>query len=236
MNVSSPIAAVLLLLAGSAPLQAQTVVSPPPQNVVQLAASGAVEVQQDLLLMTLNTTREGPDPATVQTQLKAALEAAVSEARKAASPGQLDLRTGNFSLYPRHGRDGKISGWQGSTELVLEGRDFARISATAGKIQTLTLGQVVFSLSREQRARVEGEAQTMAIERFKAKAGEIARSFGFAGYTLREVAVNANDQGPVPRPRMMAMEAKALAADTPVPVEAGRSTVQVTVSGAVQLR
>ena len=46
---------------------------------------------------------------------------------------------------------------------MLEGRDFTRISATAGKLQTLTIGGVGFGLSREQRARVEGEAQAMAI-------------------------------------------------------------------------
>lgn len=236
MRTSISTLALGLLLAGSASLQAQPLAIQPPQNVVQLSASGSVEVTQDVLSISLNTTREGPEPAAVQSQLKLALDAALAEARKAASPGQLEVRTGNFSLYPRHGRDGKISGWQGSTELVIEGRDFARISATAGKIQSLTLGQVVFSLSREQRTRVEGEAQTIAIDRFKAKAGEIARGFGFAAYTLREIAVNANDQGSIPRPRMLAMEAKSSVADAPVPVEAGRSTVLVTVSGSIQLR
>lgn len=236
MRTSISTLALGLLLAGSASLQAQPLAIQPPQNVVQLSASGSVEVTQDVLSISLNTTREGSEPAAVQSQLKLALDAALAEARKAASPGQLEVRTGNFSLYPRHGRDGKISGWQGSTELVIEGRDFARISATAGKIQSLTLGQVVFSLSREQRTRVEGEAQTIAIDRFKAKAGEIARGFGFAAYTLREIAVNANDQGSIPRPRMLAMEAKSSVADAPVPVEAGRSTVLVTVSGSIQLR
>ena len=124
----------------------------------------------------------------------------------------------------------------GSTELVLEGRDFTRISATAGKIQTLTMAGVSFSLSREQRAKVEGEAQGQAIERFKAKAADIAKGFGFAGYTLREVSVNANDQGFVPRPRMMAMDAKVAGAEASVPLEAGKSTVMVTVSGTVQLK
>jgi predicted secreted protein len=195
-----------------------------------------VEVQQDLLSISLNTTRDGPDAGTVQNQLKLALDSALAEAKKAAQPGQLDVRTGNFSLYPRYGRDGKITNWQGTTELVLEGRDFARISSTAGKIQTLTMGNVSFGLSREQRARVEGEAQAMAIERYKAKAAEIAKGFGFAGYTLREISVNANDQGYAPRPRLMAMEAKGAAADMAVPVEAGKSTVLVTVSGSVQLK
>jgi uncharacterized protein YggE len=58
----------------------------------------------------------------------------------------------------------------------------------------------------------------------------------FPAYTLREIAVNSNDQGGFPRPRMMAMEAKTAASDAPVPVEAGRSTVQVTVSGSIQMR
>lgn len=230
MNAKAMLAA-CALLAGT--VCAQTV--PPPQNVLQLQASGTVEVQQDLLQVNLTTAREGPDPAVVQMQLKTALDAALAEARKTAQPGQLDVRTGNFALYPRHTREGRISGWTGTAELVLEGRDFARITQAAGRIQSMTLGGVTFGLSREQRAKVETEAQAIAIERFKAKAGELARGFGFGGYTLREVAVNANDQGlPPPRQRMMAMEARAASAD--VPVEPGKSAVIVTVSGSVQLR
>jgi predicted secreted protein len=232
MNHKSLIAAAVFLTCS---LGAMAQVTPPPQNVLQLTASGTVEVQQDLLSLTLTTTREGADAATVQSQLKAALDSALTEAKKAVLPGQLDVRTGNFSLYPRYTRDQKISGWSGTAELVLEGRDFPRITSTAGKIQTMTMGGVGFGLSREQRAKVEGEAQAIAIERFKAKATELARGFGFAGYTLREVSVNSNDQG-YPRPRVMAMEMKAAQADAPVPVEAGKSSVVVTVSGSVQLR
>ena len=236
MNFATKAIAVCALLTGAGGLFAQQGLYPPVQNVVQLAASGTVEVQQDLLSISMNTTRDGADASAVQGQLKTAIDAALTEARKVAQPGQLDVRTGNFSLYPRYGRDGKSIGWQGSAELILEGRDFGRISSTAGKIQTLTVGSVSFGLSREQRAKVEGDAQGMAIERFKMRATEIARGFGFAGYTLREVNVSANDLGFTPRPRMMAMEAKAVAADAPVPVEAGKTAVVVTVSGSVQLR
>ena len=208
-----------------------------PQNVVSLQSTGTVEVQQDLLMISMNTTKEGADATAVQTQLKTALDAALAEAKKSVQPAQLDVRTGSFSLYPRYARDGKITGWQGTTELVLEGRDFARISATAGKINTLTLGQVTFTLSREARAKVEGEAQALAIERFKAKASEISKNFGFGGYSIREVSVNANDQGFTPRGRMEMMQAKSsIASDAPVPVEAGRSSVVVTVNGAVQMK
>ena len=225
-----------VLLCGSLGLHAQQAIVPAPQNVIQLSANAALDVQQDLLSLSMGTTREGPDAATVQTQLKLALDAALTEARKAVLPGQLDVRTGYFSLYPRYGRDGKITAWQGTTELVLEGRDFARISSTAGKLQTVTVSGVSFSLSREQRAKVEGEVQASAIERFKVRAGEIAKAFGFAGYGLREVSINTNDQGFSPRPRVMALEAKAASSDMAVPLEAGKTAVVVTVSGSVQLR
>lgn len=236
MNLATKIIVSCAILAGASGLSAQQNPYPPPQNVVQLSASGTIEVQQDLLSIAMSTTRDGPDANAVQSQLKIAIDAALIEAKKAAQPGQLDVRTGNFSLYPRYGRDGKPIGWQGSAELILEGRDFARISSTAGKIQTLTIGSVGFGLSREQRAKVEGDAQGLAIERFKARATEIARGFGFAAYTLREINVSANDQGFAPRPRMMAAEAKAMTADAPVPVEAGKTAVVVTVSGSVQLK
>jgi predicted secreted protein len=209
---------------------------PVPQNVVQLSASGSVEAPQDLLSLSLSTTRDGTDANAVQGQLKTALDAALAEAKKAAQPGQLEARTGSFSLYPRYGRDGKPMGWQGTAELILEGRDFARISSTAGKIQTLTVSNVSFGLSRTQRAVVEREAQALAIQSFKVRATEIAQAFGFSGYTLREVSVNANDAGYTPRPRLMAMEAKSAMADAPVPVEAGKTLVLVNVSGSVQLK
>ena len=235
MIPTSKLIAVLALYASATAVSAQNLRNDSPQNVAQLSASGSVEVQQDLLSISMTTTRDGTDSGTVQTQLKQALDTALSQARQAALPEQMEVRTGNFSLYPRYGKDGKINGWQGSTELLLEGRNFPLITSTAGKIQTLTMGNVGFALSREQRAKVEGQAQSQAIERFKLKAGEIAKSFGFASFTLREVSINANDQGQMPRPRMLAMSAKSDMSEAAIPVEAGKSTVLVNVSGSVQM-
>lgn len=229
-------AGAFLVCAGAA--FSQNAVMPPPQNVLQLSATGTVDVQQDLLVLTLATSKEGADAATVQTQLKQALDSALAEAKRSAQPDQMDVRTGAFGMYPRYGKEGKINGWQGRAELILQGRDFSRITTTAGKIQSMPISQIAFDLSREAREKVEGEAQTKAIEQFKARANELARGFGFSGYTLREVAVNSNEMIPGPRPRMMAMEAKmsSMSADAPVPVEAGKAQVVVNVSGAVQLR
>lgn len=207
-----------------------------PRNVVQLSASGAVEVQQDLLSITLSTTKEAVDPAMVQTQLKQALDSALQQAKLFAEPRSLEVRTGAFSLQPRYGRDGRISTWMGFAELVLEGRDFVRIGSAAGRIQGLTVANASFSLSREVQTKAEAQAQEIAIERFKSKANDIAKGFGFGSYTLREVTISNTDADYAIRPRMLGAPMKAMASDAPVPMEAGKSTVQIQVSGSVQLR
>ena len=234
----------LVLGAGMSPASAQTTTVPAPMtstqnaphNVLQLSASGQVEVEQDLLTLSLGATREGADAASAQASLRQVLDEALKQVRPSAQPGQMDVRTGAFSVYPRYDRNGRIGGWQGRAELILEGRDFARITQAAARASSMGIGQLAFGLSREQRARVEAEAQAQAIERFKARAADIARAFGFAGYTLREVSVSGDAGDIVPRMVGMASPARAMAADAPVPVEPGRTLVQVTVSGTVQAR
>lgn len=207
-----------------------------PANVVSLSASGHLEVPQDWLTVVLSTTREGSDAGTVQNQLKVAVDAALAIAQPQAKPQQLEVRTGNLRLYPRYGSNGRISGWQGQAEVVIEGRDIANVSAVAGRVQTLTVSNMGFSLSREARQALESQVQAQAIERFRARASEIAKGFGFSGYTLRDVSVSSADMPERPMPRMMAMEAKAAASDAAIPVAAGTSTVSITVSGAIQMR
>lgn len=207
-----------------------------PANVVQLSAQGVVEAPQDWLTMRLSTRREGSDANVVQNQLKQALDEALALARAQARPGGMEVRTGQMGLSPRYSREGRVNGWQGVAELVLEGSDLARIAATAGQVQTLAVASVQMGLSREAQARLETQAQALAIEAFKRKADEVARGFGFTGYTLREVSISGGQPPAMPYPRMMAMEAKAASADAPVPVEAGKASVNVVVNGAVQLK
>ena len=206
----------------------------PPQDVLNLSASGTIEVTQDLVTMTLSTNRTGRDAAAVQSQLKSALDTALADARRSAEPGQMDVRTGAFSIGPRYTSNGP-DGWQGTAELVLEGRDLPRIAQVAGRIATMTVAGVHFGLSREARSRIESDAQKIAIDRFRAKAAQLAHDFGFSGYSLREVTVTSAENTPVPR--MYAMAAAAARADTqPVPLEAGKAAVTITVSGSVQLK
>jgi predicted secreted protein len=206
-----------------------------PQGVVNLSSSASVEVTRDVLGVTFGTTKEGTDAASVQSQLKQALDAALAEAKKAARPGQVDVQTGNFSLAPRYTAKGVINGWQGSAELVVEGRDMQAIGQLTGRITTLTISRVGYTLSRELREKSEAEVSGQAIARYRAKASDYAKQFGYSGYTIREVNVSTNEpQQPMP---MAAMRMKTMSApaDESLPVEPGKGTVTVSVNGTVQL-
>jgi predicted secreted protein len=225
----------LLIAAAVTTAGAAQAETPPPQGVVSLNASASVEVTKDLLNVVLSTTREGQDASTVQTQLKQALDAALAEARKVAKPGQLEVQTGNFSLYPRYAAKGGINGWQGSAELVIEGKDMPAIGTLTGRITTMTIARVSYGVSRELREKVEGEVTAQAIARYRAKAAEYAKLFGYGGYVIREVNVGASEPpGYSPAP-MMRAKAMSASADEALPVEAGKAPIVVNVSGTVQL-
>jgi predicted secreted protein len=210
-------------------------VDPPPQNVIGLSASASVEVTKDLLSVTLSTSRDGTDAAMVQAALKQALDAALAEAKKVAKPGQIEVQTGNFSLFPRYSPKGGITGWQGTAEMGIEGRDIPGIAQLTGRINTMTIARVGTGLSREQREKVEGEVAAQAIARYRAKAADYAKQFGFSGYTVREVNVNGNEPVAYASAPMMRMNAKASDSAESLPVELGKGTVTVNVNGTVQL-
>lgn len=232
MTSLSKLVLIISLATGSAVCTAE---APQPSGVVSLTASANVEVPKDLMTVTLTTTRDGQDANTVQAGLKQALDAALAEAKKAAKPGQVDVRTGNFSLYPRYTNKGVISGWQGTAELVVEGRDMPALGQLVGRISSMTIGRVGYGLSREARERNESEVSARAIAAYRAKAGEIAKQFGYGSYVIREVNVQANEQPgniiPMARAQMMSKSSD----DSPLPIEAGKAQVVVTVSGTVQM-
>ncbi len=233
-------AALTLTLALASPAWAQTL--PVPQNVVNLSASASTEVERDQMSVVFSTTREGEQPGPVQAQLKVALDAALAEARRSAKPGLLEVETGAFSLSPRYAtpvrdKPAVIVGWVGTAEMLVQGTDLSAIAQLTGRIKTLNIGRVGYGLSRAAREKVEASVEAQAITRFRERAQSVARQFGFAGYTLREVSVNSGDNGggaPMYRaqPRAMSMAM----ADEALPVEAGKATVTASVSGSVEMK
>lgn len=209
------------------------------RNVVQLSASASVQVPQDWLVVTLSVTRDGRQVQEVQQQLQQVLEPALRNAKTMAQGEDLQVSSGDLGVYPRHdSNSGKVVGWQGRAELLLQGRDFARITQAAAKIEGLTLSNMAFTLSSKGKAQVQEQAQSQAVAAFRERAQQLTQAFGLNSYTLREVRVQTQG-GYAPRVhmaqaslRMGAPQAEA----APMPVEAGTTEVVVEVSGSIQMQ
>ena len=236
-RMSWPCGLVAALFAMAAHAQA---VPAPTSGVLTLSSAATVEVTKDVLAVTFTVTREGHDAQVVQSGLKQALEAALVEARKIAKPGAVEVQTGNFSLYPRYsnppkGGQATISGWQGSAELQVQGKDITAIAQLSGRIQSMTIARVGYALSREAREKVEAEVTAQAIARWRAKAAQMAQQFGYSGYSVREVNVATNDFAQQPVPMLMKISRASASAEEALPTEAGKGEVTATVSGAAQM-
>mgnify|MGYP001765269659 CR=1 FL=1 len=217
-------------------LVAQADTAPMVANQLTLSASASTEVTNDILVISFSTQREGTDPAVVQSQLTQAVNSALAEARKAAQPGQVDISTGSFSVQPRYTAKGESMKWQGVAELRAEGRDFDALTRLVGRIQTLSVGNVSYKLSREARDKALEQVSTQAIARFRSQADAYAHAFGFGSVTLRAVEISTGEGFVPPGPRFRVAAADMAAAAPPLPVEAGKSSVTATVSGSVQMK
>jgi predicted secreted protein len=207
-----------------------------PEGVVSLGSSATVQVPNDWIVVEFSTSKEGTDANAVQAALKEALAAALAQARQVAKPdGHVEVQGGGFSLQPRFNAKGVVNGWAGTTSLVVQGRDMVTIADLAGRVQTMTVGSLEYSVSREAREKVEGEVTAQAIARFRAKAADYAKAFGYAGFAIRDVNVNVDNGQPPPRPYAMTSLAVSRASDA-LPVEAGSGAVTANVNGSVQLK
>jgi len=215
---------------------AQPPVARDPEGVVTLNTSATVQVPNDWISVQFSTTREGVDAAAVQADLKAALGVALNQARQVEKgDGHVQVQGGGFSLQPRLNGKGLVNGWTGTTSMWVQGRDMGVIAELAGRIQTMTVANLDYSVSREAREKVEGEVAAQAIARFRADAADYARAFGYATFTVREANVSVDNGQPQPRPfRMKA--AMASGASDALPVEAGTGSVTANVNGSVQLK
>jgi len=221
--------------AAVAPVVPVVVAQKDPEGVVTLASSATIQVPNDWITVQFSTSKEGTDANAVQAALKEALGAALAQARAVARPdGHVEVQGGGFSLQPRFNAKGIVNGWTGTTSLTVQGRDMGTIAELAGKVQTMTVGSLDYSVSREAREKVEGELAGQAIARFRAKAADYAKSFGYGSFSIREVNVNVDNNQP-PRPYLMRAKTMAVSDSAPLPVEAGSGTVTANVNGSVQL-
>jgi predicted secreted protein len=227
-------------LAGAS--SAQT--APDPRNRASFQVVVTREVENDWATARLSAMAEGKDPAAVAAEVNGRMQKALARAKKEKG---IEVESGGYVTQPvyegeRPGMssvgdgDGKsrIVRWQAWQELRLESADVDRLSKLIGALQEeqLALSGIEFTIKRETREALEDELTVEALRKFRARADLVAK--GLAGKAWSLVAVSVGQGGA--QPRYQSMRADMVMKSAPAPAfEAGKSDLQVTVDGTIEL-
>lgn len=198
--------------------------------LIDLSAEASLPAANDLVRATLYSEASGANPAELARRVNGEIAEALKLAR--GKPG-IKVQSGAQATYPVYGQGQKIDGWRMRSEIVLESKDPAAVSALIGQLQArrLAVGGVQLLPSPETRRQVGDEAIREAIRAFEQRAALVAGQFGKA-WKIRQLSIG---QGGGPQPLPRGVRAAMLAEAAPMPLESGESLVSANVSGQIEL-
>ncbi|MEW5823136.1 MAG: SIMPL domain-containing protein [Pseudomonadota bacterium] len=215
------IPALLCLSATFAPAQADPTLLSFTERAQKSVTPDTVDVQ-------LRYEARGRDPASVQLQLNENIGRLSKELHKQG----IAHATGAYSVYPEYQQD-RRTGWIGSQQITLTGRESAPLLEIAGQWQEkgFILGGVNFGISPALRQSVRLELIGEAVKAINETAGTTARALGMQVKGIARLSLDA----PLAPQHVMAPAAGALRAPafaTPV-AEPGTLDVDVSLQAEV---
>lgn len=206
----------------------------PDAQTVEFSAEASRGAPNDLAVATMFAERGGADVAELAEEVNRTIAAALDTAR---SNGDVKVQSAGAHTWPVYGRDGngRIEGWRMRSEIRLESRNLAAVSALIGKLQaSLALSQLAMHPAPETRRKAADEATIEAIHSFEQRAALIAGALG-KRYRLRHMTVAEGGFQPPIRPLMRAAPAMMAAEAAAAPLEGGESEVSVSITGRIEL-
>ncbi len=199
---------------------------------IEFSVVATRQVENDTLVAILYVQREGEDAGRLADEVNRSIQWGLAKARKTSG---LKIQTLDYHTSPVY-RNQKLQGWRVSQSIRLESRDSSQLSRIIGTLQErLAVRSIQYDVSRERRSQVESELIAEAIRKFTKRAELITAELERKDYRLVKMTVNTSSSPPPRRgPQLMAMRAEAAAA--PPELEAGTQTLQVHVSGTIELK
>lgn len=231
-NKLSVVALALTTLLFSAPSFAEN----PEHRIITLQAETSREVQNDQMQATLYAELNNASPTVLAKETAQIINRAMDLAK--AYP-TVHINNGAQNTYPIYSDKNKLTGWRSRAEIQLKTSDFKAGSELIAQLQTsMQLDGVNFSVSNEQRTKVENELLSEITGIFRARATQLQQAWGANKYELVNMNINSSSDEPRPYPMMM-RAAKFDAASDAVPaqtVQSGNSRVRITANGSIQLQ
>lgn len=200
---------------------------------VDLTGEAQRPVANDLLRAVVFVESEGSDPAALAGRVNQEIREALALIQREKA---VKVRSGGQHAYPVSGPQRRIENWRMRSELWLESGDTAALSALLGQLQQrrLAVGSLQPGLAPATRREAEAALTREAIRDFEQRATLVAETLG-KPYRIRHLSVHAAGDAPPPLPLLRGARAMAAAEAAPMPVEAGESTLRVSVSGQIEL-
>jgi len=202
-------------------------------DIFSLQADARAEVANDYMEVSLVAEGQEKDSAELADKINSVMQWALSELETFSA---LEYSTGNYQTWPVYA-DKHIVGWRSSQTLRLGGADFEQAGKAVQKLQSrLQVRSMQFRPQDDTRSDAEDDLITEALDNFKRRAAIVQQTMGASGYRVVQLDIHAGAPGIAPRMHMETMSRSSARVATAPAVEAGESTLSVTVSGQIQLQ
>jgi len=201
--------------------------------VVELTVNETVKARPDIATVGAGVTSRAPTAVAAMQENAKAMDAVVARI-KALGIAKDDIQTTGINLYAQYDYDQTTQrqvfrGYQASNQVSVTLRkidDTGKVLDALVAAGATDLNGPSFSIDDDTQAKAQ--ARKTAMERARGQAMEYARMTGYSGIRLLEITESISFNRPMPMMKVMAMDAAASAA--PTPVEPGLVGTGVTVT------
>lgn len=206
---------------------------PDGQVILNISATVRQEVEQDLLVATLQYSAENRDAKVLQNEINEAMQKALKRAQK-EDKEIVKINTGAYNVYERTDSRTKVRKWYGQQSITVKSKDSEKILKLAGDLQEMGLKMtgLNYTLDPKTAVKVQDDLMEDAIKELTARADRVAKALGKSSAEIREL--NTSSQSYMPQAKHYARaEMAMMAADSmAAPVAAaGEDTISMTVNG-----
>lgn len=211
-------------------------------TLINLSATERVEVEQDLLIATLQFKFENKDPKVVQNEVNKIMQKALDEAKgeKTVKVSTQQYYVHEYDLNRSKDRTRRNMVWRGQQGLQVKGKKADDLLELVGKLQEigLTMNGLRYQVSPELLEETRNSLLEAAMEKLMEKAERTAKVIHKDDVDFLQINVDMGG-GHHPQPRMYqkSMMMMDSATEMAAPVAApGESTINMTVSAQALLR
>jgi len=196
---------------------------------VHLSASAQAQIENDTVVATLYAQEEGSDAVQLANLVNNRISAAIELVKKHDA---IKLQTNNYSTNPVY-HNNKITGWRARQSIRLESQDMTLMSGVLGDLQqTLALEGINFSISPGLKNSTDDELIGEALKVFEKRAKNITQQLKRKNYKIVDINVSTSFNPYTRRNYEVAAMASKVAAPS---IESGEQTIQVMISGQIEL-